>query len=459
MPRKWVVLVAALLVTALSATTWALGATGGTGTSSKSSNPQARLKADPPDAAFLPGDIRPDAPELAARGPYGVGVRTLHVTNPNQVDILRYSATNTDPRYDRPLTLEVWYPADVKGKKKEELATYSDVLGSGPNDPARPNVPFEFQGRALRDAKPDDSGAPYPLIIVSHGYPGSRVLLTNLTENLASKGYVVVAIDHTESTHGDKAAFSSTLLNRPLDILFVLDQMAELGEPKSHSFLSKVVDANRTALVGYSMGGYGVLTAAGAGITAATVGWGAPGGKLAVLQAGTPEYEALLDKRIKAIVAFAPCCATFGIWDADGLKGLKVPSLFVVGDQDQTAPFAGVKYLFGNTVNADRYMLVYQNGDHEVPVNPAPQITYSRWREYVHYQEPAWDNTRTNNVNQHFLTAFLGIHLNGKSYDDYLDLKYVYSNESNDYGKPPSEIWKGFKIWSAVGMEMHHLEP
>ena len=160
MPRKWVVLSAVLAVTALSATTWALGATGVTGAA------RATLKGDSPDEAFLPGDTRPDAPELAARGPYGVGVRTLHVTNPNQVDILRYSATNTNPRYDRPLTLEVWYPADIKGKKKDELATYSDVLGSGPNDPARPNVPFEFQGRALRDAKPDASGAGYPLIIV-----------------------------------------------------------------------------------------------------------------------------------------------------------------------------------------------------------------------------------------------------------------------------------------------------
>ncbi len=65
------------------------------------------------------------------------------------------------------------------------------------------------------------------MIIVSHGYPGSRVLLSYLTENLASKGYVVVAIDHTESTHADKVVFSSTLLNRALDINFVLTYMTE----------------------------------------------------------------------------------------------------------------------------------------------------------------------------------------------------------------------------------------
>ncbi len=70
----------------------------------------------------------------------------------------------------------------------------------------------------MRNATPDKVASPYPLVIVSHGYPGSRVLLSYLTENLASKGYVVAAIDHTESTHGDTKGFQSTLLNRAKDI-------------------------------------------------------------------------------------------------------------------------------------------------------------------------------------------------------------------------------------------------
>ena len=39
-------------------------------------------------------------------------------------------------------------------------------------------------------------------------------MMTYLTENLASKGYVVVAIDHTDSTYTDAGPFASTLLNR-----------------------------------------------------------------------------------------------------------------------------------------------------------------------------------------------------------------------------------------------------
>ena len=112
---------------------------------------------------------------------------------------------------------------------------YESVLGRF-NDPKRPLIPFTFTGRASREAEPDPSGESYPLVIVSHGYPGSRYLLTYLTENLASKGYVVVAIDHTESTYPDLAGFPSTLVNRPLDDLFVLNEMARLSAKNSKSF-------------------------------------------------------------------------------------------------------------------------------------------------------------------------------------------------------------------------------
>ena len=414
-------------------------------------------KGAPDEECFFYGDARADAPELAYRGSFDVGVRTLKVVNPNQIDILNYSVENPDPRYDRPLTLEVWYPAKDRGKKKE-VTTYQDVLGSGPDDPARPLIPFEFYGRALRNAKPNSKGGPYPLVIVSHGYPGSRVLLTYLTENLASKGYVVVAIYHTESTHADKVGFASTLLNRTLDINFVIEYMAQLGAAKGKKFLAGAVDAEKSAVIGYSMGGYGALIAAGAGVSES--GWvywgGVPGNYMEMFRAGSPAYAALLDPRIKAIVPFAPWGGHFGTWDPAGLEGLTVPSLFIVGNQDRTANYNGVAFLFENLVNSDRYMLVYQNGIHEVAVNPPPPEAEEHFREYIHYQEPVWDNRRCNNVNQHFITAFLGIHLKGMTeYQEYLDL-IPYSNDADPF---TPEYWKGFKEWTAVGLELHHMAP
>jgi predicted dienelactone hydrolase len=414
-------------------------------------------KGAPDEECFFYGDARADAPELAYRGSFDVGVRTVKVVNPNQIDILNYSPENPDPRYDRPLTLEVWYPAKDRGKKKE-VTTYQDVLGSGPGNPERPLIPFEFAGRALRNAKPNSKEGPYPLVIVSHGYPGSRVLMTYLTENLASKGYVVVAIDHTDSTHADATSFSSTLLNRALDINFVIEDMAQRGASKGKHFLAGTVNAEKTAVIGYSMGGYGALIAAGAGVS--EYGWvywgGVPGNYMEKFRAGSPTYAALLDPRIKAIVPFAPWGGHIGTWDTAGLAGIKVPSLFIVGDMDGTADYGGVAFLFEKAVSSDRYMLVYQNGIHEVAVNPPPPIAENHFREYMHYQEPAWDNRRCNNINQHFITAFLGIHLKGMDeYQPYLNLITF----SNDASSDDDDYWHGFKDWTAVGLELRHIEP
>ncbi|MDQ2711554.1 MAG: hypothetical protein M3Y24_04840 [Acidobacteriota bacterium] len=148
-----------------------------------------------------------DAPELAFRGPYSVGVRTIEITHAQQVDILHFDKqTSHAPLYDRKLKVEIWYPATIP-PGKEESTIYVSAMPSGAGKT------FEIRGKALPDAPPL-SGTRFPLVVVSHGYPGSRTFLTNLTENLASKGYVVAAIDHTDSVFGEVRAFPSTLLNR-----------------------------------------------------------------------------------------------------------------------------------------------------------------------------------------------------------------------------------------------------
>ncbi|HLK97736.1 MAG TPA: hypothetical protein VK364_08210, partial [Hymenobacter sp.] len=65
---------------------------------------------------FLFGDLLPDAPELAARGAYKVGVRTLKLVHPAQIDVL-HPKDGKSPLYDRPLTVEVWYPARIPAGK------------------------------------------------------------------------------------------------------------------------------------------------------------------------------------------------------------------------------------------------------------------------------------------------------------------------------------------------------
>ena len=401
-----------------------------------------------PKSDFVYGDLLPDAPELAARGKHAVGVQTIKLVNINQIDVL-HSKKGKDSLYNRPLTVEVWYPAKVADK--QQTIAYDEVLGTS-NDTKRPLKSFTFAGRALRDAAVDKTDGPYPLLIVSHGYVGSRFFMTYLTENLASKGYIVVAIDHTESTFRDAANFASTLLNRSLDDLFVLNEMARLGDANGKSFLAGLVNANNTALIGYSMGGYGALNAAGAGYSAqAAKFYGQLSGGNNALEkrtASNQAYQATLDSRIKAVVAFAPWGMERGVWDSTGLKSLTIPTFFVAGSQDDISGYEkGTKAIYEGVTNADRFMLTYVNARHNVAPNPPPAEALApglHIDEYLRYAEPAWNERRINNINQHFVTAFLGIKLKGLDYQKYLNVK-ENSNEAT---------WTGFKPRTSVGLEL-----
>jgi len=418
-----------------------------------------------------------DAPELAHRGPHSVGVRTLEVVNPGQIDILNSDTeTGKAPLYDRPLTLEVWYPAVIPEGEREQT-TYTGPMPGRRG--ARPDgIPdfFEIRGKALRDAPPAGDEA-FPLVVVSHGAQGSRTLLSYLSENLASKGYVVAAIDHTDSVAGDSKPFESTLLNRTKDQWFTIDKLAELAGNPDH-FLHGVLDPSRAAIVGYSMGGYGALTAAGAGYSQeGAAPKFVPGGYLSELTAGNAAYEQRDRSKLKAVVLMAPWGAQppHSCWDAAGLAGMRVPSLFIAGDQDDVSEFeTGIKRAFEGAVNSDRRMLVYQNARHNVGGNPPPPEAWGYFNALESFDEPVWRKDRITAINQHFVTAFLDLYL--KSDDSrlsYLDVPVVRSNDGvwplkrgervgGKYSEGAVEeghsYWKGFQRRWAVGLELHHYK-
>ena len=414
---------------------------------------------------YVPGDPLPDAPELAPRGEYAVGVRTLELVDAGRVDLLGATADDPSPLYDRPLVVEVWYPATL-ADGEEQMTTYADNLGRADN-PQTPVRPFEFSGRATRDAAINTDDGPYPLVIVSHGFPGSRYMMSYLTENLASKGYVVAAIAHTDSTFEDTAAFGSTLLNRSMDQLFVLDEMATLSVDGSESFLAGAVNAENTAIVGYSMGGYGALNTAGAGYNSIGAGFG-PGENLNVLMRGNETYAEMLDERVQAIIVLAPWGGDLGfigmsgvaLWDEEALADISIPSFWIVGSQDDVAMFEGVQRLFDWAVNSERHLLFYDNALHNVAINPPPAAA-TDFVDYERYFEPAWDEARINNINQHFITAFLGYHLKGNAdYAAYLDVPVADSREAvyavNDAGEFTEEhtYWQGFIPRTLTGLTL-----
>ena len=392
--------------------------------------------------------VAPLAPELAAYGSYAIGVRTIQVTDRNRIDILNTKSGGPTLRADRTLTLEVWYPA--------RLAPGQAPGGDLQAITRDPDVVATLHGRAVRDAAPVTGDGPFPLVIVSHGYPGNRFLLSHLTENLASKGFVVVAIDHRDSTYDDQQTFTSTLYNRAFDQLFVLNEIARLGKAGSVSFLANIVDDARTGLVGYSMGGYGVVNVIGGGYSDASVaGNGSPPNRLLSHRAASnPDYAKTMDPRIKAAIAIAPWGMQGGFWDAEGLKGIRTPVLFVAGSNDTVAGYErGTKAIFQGAVNADRYLLTFINANHNAgaPI-PPPAETYrysERLKEFpfAHYADAVWDNVRMNNILDHFATAWFDWLLKGQQEK----AAYLAPADGADF--------KGFQRRTSIGLTLEHARP
>jgi predicted dienelactone hydrolase len=404
--------------------------------------------------------ISPSAPELAPYGPHAIGVSTLQVTDRNRPDILNTKDGGPVARYDRTLTLEAWYPATLSAGQKPG-GEYRAITRD-------PNVTATLHGQAVRDAQP--ARGPFPLVIISHGYPGNRFLMSHLAENLASKGYVAVSIDHKDSTYDDQQNFASTLYNRPFDQLFVLDEMERLSRPGNR--FAGVIDAARTGIVGYSMGGYGVVNVIGGGYSAKPRFQNVPPNQLlAERGAANPAYQKARDPRIKAAIAVGPWGMQGGFWEAEGLKGIRTPVMFIAGSVDDVSGYEkGVRAIYEGAVNADRYLLTFINANHNAAAPyPAPRESYgadpSRPAAFAHYADPVWDTVRMNNIFQHFATAYFGLHLKSEAdKQSYLDVvpngrDGVFAVDRDGKPGPTHTYWKGFKRGTAVGLVLEHAKP
>ncbi len=345
--------------------------------------------------------IRPDAPELAARGRHTVGVRTEVMVNPGQLDVLAAMA-GQPVTVDRRLVVEVWYPA-VAGTG--EVQPYRTYLRDG-------RTVISLHGQAARGA--EAMAGAFPLVIISHGFPGNRMLMSHLGENLASKGYVVASIDHPESTYDDPVfqggqAFGSTLVNRPLDTAFVMDRLG----------------ASRVAIIGYSMGGYGALISGGAAVSRDVLALDRVGAVGPWLER---HARAVADPRLKAIVPIGAWGRQHGAWDAGGMAGLSVPALVVAGSADEVSGYdSGMRLIFEQALGVTRHLLTFEGAAHNAgaPI-PAPAEAWQAvpgldFVPFAHYGDAVWDTVRMNNITQHFVTAFLDLHLKGADTARYLE--------------------------------------
>jgi dienelactone hydrolase len=136
----------------------------------------------------------------------------------------------------RVLNTSIWYPAPP---------------GSGSIDP---------NYGAVLNAPLDGSGGPYPLLMFSHGSCGYPNQSTFMTALLASHGFVVVAPPHPGNTIYDlprcmtAPALAAAFVERPQDILFVLDGMLAANADSGSPFFG-AIDDNRIGMSGHSYGG------------------------------------------------------------------------------------------------------------------------------------------------------------------------------------------------------------
>ncbi|HEY6483765.1 MAG TPA: hypothetical protein VIY54_09595 [Steroidobacteraceae bacterium] len=372
------------------------------------------------------------------------------------------AATGTAPRRDRTLVVDLWYPArTVPGAPK---VTYTAQLPSQP--PAVPAT-FSVPGIAVREARP--AGGGYPLVILSHGYSNVPAAMSWLTENLASKGYVVAGIRHEDPPITDTSKFDVPVLRRPLDIAYVARTL-QVTLAAEH-----LIDPAKTALVGYSMGGYGVLTTAGATLDpAGPLTRMVPGGLLLPFVRGGAQQQTLTVTGLKAVVAISPAGGgTLAAWGPQGLQGIRVPLLLIAGNQDRTVDYAtGARAFFELASRTERYLLTFKEAGHAIGLNAAPAAMRASLWNQDWFEDPVWRKERISAINAHFITAFLDRYVKGDaSRAAYLQV----ATRDSDAGKWPAPsrlpyaayspatdgitVWKGFQRNHAAGLELLAARP
>jgi len=155
-------------------------------------------------------------------------------------DAERKSWTGEGPR---PLHTTVWYPAERQATETEWT------------------VGVFRAGWSAVDAEIGGKMEPRPLVVLSHGTGGAAAQLSWLAEHLAAHGYLVAAVNH----HGNTAAEAAYLPHgfalwweRARDLSAVIDHLT------ADARFGPRIDTLRIGAAGFSLGGYAVLSVAGA---------------------------------------------------------------------------------------------------------------------------------------------------------------------------------------------------
>ena len=180
-------------------------------------------------------------------------------------------ATSTGQR--RELVVQIWYPASAGSRwgdqaryaRRQELSLAHSYLAA-------------IRTNSVLNAPIADLGAPYPVLLFGHRWAGSRTQNTFLAEDLASHGYIVVAVDHPLNAARVQLADGSVIRSDRADALgnleattasavmaiwgkeldiWLADDKFVLNKLQSNNdgWFSNRLDMNRVGAFGHSFGG------------------------------------------------------------------------------------------------------------------------------------------------------------------------------------------------------------
>ncbi|MEU6390867.1 hydrolase [Streptomyces sp. NPDC046939] len=225
-------------------------------------------------AAASPKQLTIPAPS----GQHSVGMVGLHLVDKSRTDPYVPGSKT------RELMVTLWYPAastsgHYKAPWQSSLAA-AHFLGTRGLSTRQVTVPTTA-GHVLAPVK--TSLGKLPVLLYSTGLHSDRAMGTTLAQDLASRGYLVVTVDHTHDANevqfpGQRlelnrmpsgARSADTLKVRAADIKFVINALSTIssggnpdaGRAKLPSGLSKSVDTSRIGMFGWSLGGAAVTNA------------------------------------------------------------------------------------------------------------------------------------------------------------------------------------------------------
>jgi hypothetical protein len=128
----------------------------------------------------------------------------------------------------------------------------------------------------------------------------------------------------------------------------------------------------------------------------------------------------------------------------------------------------GIRWIFDSLRSTSRRLLVYREAQHNIAGNAASIGERAPAGVSNYLRDPVWRGDRINQINQHFITAFLDLTLRGdRSRSAYLDVATAVAadgtwpvpfGEQTDglvAGPGQPNYWRGFQRGSAVGLELH----